>query len=73
MVGVGNLEIIADQLLPGLTTLALPHYEMGRWAVQEAVRRLDDDSQSPGHVLLPCPIVVRRSVGAPARRLAALP
>jgi LacI family transcriptional regulator len=33
IVGVDNLELIADGLWPGLSTMALPHYEMGRWAV----------------------------------------
>ena len=34
IVGFDNQENIADGLRPGLTTLALPHYEMGQWAVQ---------------------------------------
>ena len=43
VVGVDNLEIIAANLSPGLTTVALPHYEMGRWAV-DAVGELLGDS-----------------------------
>ena len=65
VVGVDNLELIADELRPGLTTLALPHYEMGRWAVQEAVRRTEDVEAPSEHVLLPCPLVLRGSVGRP--------
>ncbi|WP_375401378.1 LacI family DNA-binding transcriptional regulator [uncultured Amnibacterium sp.] len=65
IVGVDNLEIIADQLRPGLTTMALPHYEMGRWAVQEAARRVDEGSSPAQHVQLPCPMVVRESVTGP--------
>ena len=44
IVGIDNLEIIADALWPGLTTVALPHYEMGSWAVH----RLLDDIENPG-------------------------
>ena len=34
IVGFDNQELIATQLDPPLTTVALPHYELGRWAVQ---------------------------------------
>jgi LacI family transcriptional regulator len=64
VVSVDNLELIAGQLLPGLTTFELPHYEMGRWAVGEAVKRLDDRSAAAEAVSVRCPIVVRRSVAS---------
>ena len=38
MVGFDDQELISDSLWPGLTTVALPHYEMGQWAVQNAAR-----------------------------------
>lgn len=41
VVGVDNLEIIAANLTPGLTTVALPHYDMGRWAVAEAANMIE--------------------------------
>ena len=44
IVGIDNLELIADSLWPGLTTVALPHYDMGRWAVN----RVLDDIENPG-------------------------
>jgi LacI family transcriptional regulator len=34
VVGFDNQELIAEDLYPGLTTRALPHDEMGHWAVQ---------------------------------------
>lgn len=65
IVGVDNLELIADALWPGLTTVALPHYEMGRWAVN----RILDDIEHPGtpaaQVRLDCPLIERGSVGPP--------
>lgn len=33
VVGFDNQELIAAQLRPPLSTVALPYYEMGRWAV----------------------------------------
>jgi ABC-2 type transport system ATP-binding protein len=33
VVGFDNLELIAATLRPSLTTMQLPHFEMGRWAV----------------------------------------
>lgn len=66
VVGFDNQELIADGLRPGLTTVALPHYEMGAWAVETLIRRLEDPDVAPDQVLLPCPVVERGSVAAPA-------
>jgi LacI family transcriptional regulator len=72
VVSIDNQEIIADGLYPGLTTLALPHYEMGAWAVQRIVGDLEraggERGARPEHPALPCPIVRRASVAAPPRR-----
>jgi LacI family transcriptional regulator len=72
IVGFDNQELIAANLFPGLTTVALPHYEMGAWAVETLVRLLADDAE---HALpaerptrLDCPLVVRGSVAAPSHR-----
>lgn len=65
IVGIDNLEIIADALWPGLTTVALPHYEMGSWAVH----RILDDIENPGapavQTQLDCPLIERGSLGPP--------
>lgn len=65
VVSVDNLELIAGQLDPGLTTFELPHYEMGQWAVEQAVRRIQVPSLPLETVRMPCVVVVRRSLGAP--------
>ena len=70
IVGFDNQENIADGLRPGLTTLALPHYEMGQWAVKTLIDLVDSRGQQPVQqaVTLPCPLVRRASVGPPPRR-----
>ena len=67
VVGVDNLELIAAQLSPGLTTVSLPHYEMGRWAVEELARLIDDPawSDNPAQVAFACPLIERESVAPP--------
>lgn len=40
VVGVDDLQLIAAALRPGLTTVALPHEEMGRAAVRRALERI---------------------------------
>lgn len=45
VVGVDNLTLIADALRPGLTTVALPHAEMGRRAVEIAAQLPDVDAR----------------------------
>jgi LacI family transcriptional regulator len=73
VISVDNQEIIADGLYPGLTTMALPHYDMGAWAVQHLIARLTAEeggaSPSPEHVVMSCPIVRRGSIAAPVRLL----
>ena len=44
IVGFDNQELIAANLFPGLTTVALPHYEMGDWAVDSLVRLLHGEA-----------------------------
>jgi LacI family transcriptional regulator len=61
VVGFDDQQEIAPALWPGLTTVALPHYEMGVWAV-EALLGVNDG----GEARMPCPLVRRESVGAPA-------
>jgi LacI family transcriptional regulator len=74
IVSIDNQEIIAEGLYPGLTTMALPHYEMGAWAVEHLIDRLRSASSEraqPAQIVLPCPMVRRGSVAAPP--LAAAP
>jgi LacI family transcriptional regulator len=67
VVSIDNFEIIADGLGPGLTSVALPHYEMGRWAVNRLLDEIEnsDEVRPSPPMLLECPIVRRASVAAP--------
>ncbi|MEM9134816.1 MAG: LacI family DNA-binding transcriptional regulator [Actinomycetota bacterium] len=63
VVGFDDQDLIAGELLPGLTTMALPHYEMGYWAVQHVL----DESKpvDPVQHVLPCSLIERHSVAPP--------
>ncbi|WP_426504572.1 LacI family DNA-binding transcriptional regulator [Dactylosporangium sp. McL0621] len=71
VVGFDNQELIAEGLFPGLTTVALPHYEMGAWAVQTMIQMLNDPGPSKpprdraAQATMPCPVVRRDSVAPP--------
>lgn len=69
IVGFDNQELIAANLFPGLTTVALPHYEMGAWAVETLVHLLHREAEfttpTDGPTRLDCPLVVRGSVAKP--------
>lgn len=63
IIGFDNQEMISAHLRPMLTTMQLPHYEMGRWGVQAL---LSGKPLPGGRTLLPCPLVARHSVARPA-------
>lgn len=63
VVGFDNLELIAEQLEPPLTTVQLPHAEMGKWAVEHVLGKAPDTGSYP--VRQHCPLVIRSSVGPP--------
>jgi len=69
IVGFDNQEIIADSLSPGLTTVALPHYEMGAWAVDVLVAILNGQQElrllADHPTLMACPLVERQSIAPP--------
>ncbi|GGJ31863.1 LacI family DNA-binding transcriptional regulator [Paenarthrobacter histidinolovorans] len=69
VVGFDDQELIAANLYPGLTTVALPHYEMGAWATEhliDAIEGKEDLSLMALHpTILGCPLVRRDSVAAP--------
>ena len=69
VVGFDDQELIAANLNPGLTTVALPHYEMGAWATEhliDAVEGKTDLSLMALHpTILGCPLVRRDSIAAP--------
>lgn len=61
IIGFDNLELIATQLHPALTTVELPHYAMGQWAIQYMLGNADPSTASPVQQLLPCPLIERSS------------
>lgn len=66
VMGFDDQRFIADALRPALTTVRLPHYEMGAWAAQRVLDRIHGAVTGPAQVeKIPCPLVVRRSVGPP--------
>ena len=68
IVGFDDQELIAANLRPGLTTMQLPHYQMGRWAVRTLLEHIATNDTEVVNALLPCPLVRRASVTSPPRR-----
>ncbi|MEM7274731.1 MAG: LacI family DNA-binding transcriptional regulator [Actinomycetota bacterium] len=64
VVGFDDQQLIAAEIVPGLTTMRLPHYEMGQWVIQ----KLLDPEAGPLNATLPCPLIERASVAPPAGR-----
>ena len=62
VVGFDNQEIIAAHLHPSLTTLELPHYALGKWAVEYLLAHLDEEYPlTPVQHMIGCPLVERES------------
>lgn len=67
VMGFDNQELIAAQLYPALTTMELPHYRMGQWAVDELLRLISSDkghvaSSIPVQHKIDCPLISRDSI-----------
>jgi LacI family transcriptional regulator len=70
VVGFDNQLNIADALRPALTSVQLPHYEMGAWAANRLLESIDpqnSESQQPVQMRIACPLVVRNSVAPPRK------
>lgn len=74
VVGYDDDENVAPWLVPALTTVRLPHREMGERAMQVVLRRVLDHDEAdavppepaaPARTLLECPLVVRDTVAPP--------
>lgn len=65
IVGFDNMEPAASWLDPPLTTVQLPHYEMGRLAVESLERLINGEEQEDQQQSVECPLVVRASVAPP--------
>lgn len=66
VIGVDDLELVAAALEPGLTTIALPHRQMGRWGMSTLLDVVDGVAVPQAPVLLRCELVPRGSVARPA-------
>ncbi len=65
IVGYDDQQLIAEALDPPLTTVALPHYAMGRWAMEVVLGLRTPPTDDDGVLLMPCPLVRRDSVAPP--------
>lgn len=67
VIGFDDQDLIAADLDPGLTTMALPHYEMGSWAVNHLLELIErqhsgtEQLSKPKQQLLECPLIRRQS------------
>lgn len=66
VIGFDNQAMIGELLNPPLTTLQLPHYEMGRWAVEHLLQLIensdDGGNAEPVQLKFSCPLVERESI-----------
>jgi LacI family transcriptional regulator len=67
VIGIDNLQNVADSVDPGLTTVALPHFDMGCWAMKRLMARIDKSyDDAPGeHYRMPGMLVERGTVAPP--------
>jgi LacI family transcriptional regulator len=57
VIGFDNFRLIAETLVPKLTTVALPYYEMGK----KAVEMINVEVPPQQKILLPCSLHERQS------------
>lgn len=68
VIGFDNQAYLAEGLYPALTTVELPHYEMGLWAVRcvlDLIEASEPISMPTMPELMACPLIRRASVGPP--------
>ena len=63
VVGFDDYRFISENVVPPLTTMSLPYYAMGARAAKLAL-----DRAAAHRILIPCTLMERRSVAAPAPR-----
>ena len=63
VVGYDNYVDICEHLYPPLTTVAMPQYEIGSYAMKHLLEAIHDEKKLlPRNVLFPCPPIIRGSV-----------
>jgi LacI family transcriptional regulator len=67
VVGFDNQELLAAHTRPPLTTVRIPYFEMGSWAIDRLIDAQGDGKSLIGRpITLDCPLVLRASVDKPA-------
>lgn len=72
VIGFDDQELVATELRPRLTTVALPHRELGRAAAGAVLAAIDPSAREAElerpttPILVSCPMVHRESVGPPS-------
>lgn len=69
IVGFDNQDFIADGISPSLTTIELPHYEMGAWAAEQLFDLISHPAPAGAapHTRLRGPVIRRNSVAPPSQ------
>lgn len=62
VMGFDNQEVLAANLRPALSTMELPHYAMGQWAVNYLLEHGNQPSLPPVQTKLHCPYIQRSSI-----------
>lgn len=65
VIGFDDQPEVASQIRPNLTTVALPHLQMGQRAGELL---LDEPSESPERIIVSCELIRRDSLAAPPTR-----
>lgn len=65
VVGFNDTQFM-DKLRPSLTTVRIPHYEIGAEAARLLLEELQSEGRHPRSVLLPLSLVVRQSTAPPS-------
>ena len=66
VVGFNEMPFL-DKMRPPLTTVSIPHYEIGFEAARLLLDSIDEPQRHPRSILLPASLVVRRSTAPPRR------
>jgi LacI family transcriptional regulator len=64
VVGFNEMPFL-DKMRPPLTTVSIPHYEIGFEAARLLLDSIDEPYRHARSVLLPASLVVRQSTAAP--------
>jgi len=61
VIGFDNIELIATSIRPRLSTIQLPHYEMGVFGVKKLIQLLNGEDLDFSLAKIACPPIIRKS------------